>query len=104
MRCLPLPLLLVILLSACASSSPDMMGGQRHQVTLEGLDFVVFHKGSEAEVVRMGYLTRPQRAGVPALMARAAGQATGCVVIPGSMTTRIPGDSGVARFDLDCTA
>lgn len=80
-----------------------MFGGQRHEVTLEGLDFVVFHKDSEAEIVRMGYLTRPQRARVPALMARAAAEATGCRVIPDSMTTRLPGDTGVARFDLDCT-
>lgn len=89
-------------LSACATSSPDMLGGERHDISLDGLDFVVFHKGSEAEVVRMGYLRRPQRAAVPALMEHAAGQATGCAVIANSMTTRIPGDTGVARFDLDC--
>ncbi|MCF3974875.1 hypothetical protein [Paracoccus salsus] len=94
---------LVLLLSACASGSPDMLGAARHEVRVDGLDFVVFAKGSEAETVRMGYLTRPQRARVPAAMARATALATGCRVIPGSMTTRIPGDTGVARFDLDCS-
>lgn len=101
MRCLSfIPMLLLV--SACATSSPDMFGGDRHEISLDGLDFVVFRKETEAEVVRMGYLTRPQRAGVPALMARAAALATGCRVIPDSMVTRIPGDTGVARFDLDC--
>lgn len=95
-------MLSLLLLTGCASSSPDMFGGQRREVVVEAMNFVVFHKGSEAEVVRMGYLTRQQRNGVPALMARAAAQATGCAVIPDSMTTRIPGDTGVARFDLDC--
>ena len=37
----------------------------------EGLDFVVFRKGDRVEIVRMGYLSRPQRDGVPALMAEA---------------------------------
>lgn len=95
-------LLSLSFLAACATSSPDMLGGERHSITVDGIDFVVFHKANEAEVVRMGYLARSQRAQVPALMARAAGQATGCPVIANSMTTRIPGDTGVARFDLDC--
>ncbi|MDP5306180.1 hypothetical protein [Paracoccus spongiarum] len=95
-------LIFTLLLAACASQSPDMFGGERREVVVEGRDFVVFHKATEAEVVRMGYLGRAQRVDVPAQMAMAAAQATGCVVIPGSMTTRIPGDSGVARFDLDC--
>lgn len=101
MRCLSVVVMLI--LAACATSSPDMLGGARREVTVDGLDFVVFQKDAEAEVVRMGYLTRPQRARVPALMVRAAGLATGCRVIPDSMTTRIPGDTGVARVDLDCS-
>lgn len=96
-----LPVLLV--LAACgASPAPDMFGSVRSEVTRGGMEFVVFQQGSEVEVVRMGYLARPERARVPALMAEAAEVATGCSVIPNSISTRIPGDTGVARFALDC--
>lgn len=81
-----------------------MLGARRHELRVEGIGFVVFAREFEAEVVRMGYLPRARRGDVPALMAKAATEATGCVVIPNSMTTRIPGDTGVARFDLDCAA
>lgn len=94
--------LLLPLVGCGASPSPDMFGSVRSEVTRGGIDFVVFQDGSEVEVVRMGYLARPARARVPTLMAEAAEAATGCRVIPNSMTTRIPGDTGVARFTLDC--
>lgn len=90
-------------LTGCASPSPDMMGGVRHDTTVGGMNFVVFHKEAEAQVVRTGgYIPRKDRDRVPALMAQAAGQATGCAVIDNSMKTAMPGDTGVARFDLDC--
>lgn len=93
----------LLLLAACgASPAPDMFGSVRSEVSRGGLDFVVFQTGSEVEVVRMGYLSRAARARVPALMSEAAEAATGCRVIPNSMTTKIPGDTGVARFALDC--
>ena len=98
-----LPLIsLIAVLSGCATPSPDMMGAARHEISVGGMDFVVFHYGAEAEVVRMGYLTRRERDPVPQLMIRATEATTGCAVIPGSTTTKIPGDTGVARFDLDC--
>lgn len=93
---------LSLLLSACATSSPDMIGATRSEVSLDGVNFVVFHDGVEAEVVRMGYLSRSDRARIPELMSQAVAQASGCRVILDSMTTRLPGDTGVARFDLDC--
>jgi hypothetical protein len=96
-------LLPLLLLAACgASPAPQFFGATRHEVTLGGINFVVFQKDEAAEVVRLGYLTRAQRAPVPALMAAAAEQATGCRVIPGSMVTGLPGDTGEARFRLAC--
>jgi hypothetical protein len=35
-------------------------------------------------------------------MVQAAEAATGCAVIPGSMVTGLPGDTGEARFRLRC--
>lgn len=100
MRHLPIPLL--SLLAACASPAPGYMGATRHDITLDGISFAVFHRANDAEVIRLGYLTRKQRAKVPELMMRAAEQTTGCRAIPNSAVTRIPGDTGEARISLDC--
>ncbi len=89
-------------LAGCASPHFTMMDSDRHEITLSGIRFVVFHKDNEAEVLRMGYLRRRERDVVPELMAEAAARTTGCHVIPNSMSTRIPGDTGEAMFDLDC--
>lgn len=95
-------LALTLLLAACASPAPEFFGAVRHDITLEGVRFAVFHKGTDAEVIRLGYLTRSARAAVPALMERAVEQTTGCRVIPNSLRTRIPGDTAEARLSLRC--
>lgn len=95
-------LAIVALISACASPAPEMFGASRSEVSMDGIRFVVFHQGDRAEVIRMGYLSRPDRARVPALMAAAAERATGCRVRQGSVRTRLPGDTGEARMRLDC--
>lgn len=93
----------LLLLAACgASPAPEFFGAARHEITLSGIDFVVLHKGDRAEVVRMGYLTRAQRAPVPQLMIEAAEKTTGCRVVAGSVVTGLPGDTGEARMDLSC--
>ena len=95
--------LLVLTLAACgASPAPQYFGATRPEVTRGGIQLVVFHKGNEAEVVRLGYLTRAQRALVPQLMIEAIAEATSCQAIPGSIITGLPGDTGEARFDLKC--
>lgn len=96
------PLLPLLVLAACVSPAPDFFGATRQEVMRGGIRFVIYRSGAEVEVVRMGYLSRPARAAVPRLMAEAVEEATGCPVVPGSMTTKIPGDTGVARFDLNC--
>lgn len=93
---------LLACLAACASPAPEFFGTNRQELREGGIDFVVFWSASRAEVVRMGYLARAERPAVPALMIRAAERATGCRVIPGSVVTGLPGDTGEARFDLDC--
>ena len=95
-----LPLLL--LLAACASPAPGYFNATRHDITLQGIDFAVFHKDNSAEVIRLGYLTRRERDVVPELMVQAAEKTTGCRVIPNSLRSRIPGDTGEARVALRC--
>lgn len=94
--------LVLLLLCACASPSPAMLGAVRHEVRLQGIDFVVFHKDDRAEVVCTTFIARPSRREIPVLMARAAAQATGCEVIAFSGKALAPRDTGVVRFDLDC--
>lgn len=79
-----------------------MLGAARHDVRMQGIDFVVFQKDDRAEVVRTSFIARPSRREISTLMAQAAAQATGCEVIAFSGKTLAPGDTGVARFDLDC--
>ncbi|MCV2868367.1 hypothetical protein OEW28_06965 [Defluviimonas sp. WL0002] len=69
---------------------------------MEGIDFAVFRKGNRAEVVRLGYLGRSERDPVPRLMEQAIALTTGCKPAPGSKETGVPGDTGEARFTLDC--
>lgn len=101
-----LALSFLCILAACASPAPQFMGAARHEVTLDGIDFVVFVSGDRAEVIRMGYLGRAERARVPALMQRAAEQVSGCQVVGPlkgpARSPSLPGDSGEARFQLDC--
>lgn len=104
-----LRLVWLLLLGACgASPAPMFFGAIRHEVELSGYRFVVFEKSERAEVVRLGYLTPHQRHPVPALMIRAAEVTTGCRVLgPATGLWRspsLPGDTGEARFDLDCRA
>lgn len=90
------------LFAGCASPAPQFMGATRHDITLNGIPFVVFQKGDAAEVVRMSYLALPERAQVPALMLRAAEETTGCAVVPGSEVIGLPGDTGEMRLKLRC--
>lgn len=95
-------LVLLLLLCACATPSPRMMGASRHDIRLQGLNFAVFHKEDRAEVVRLDFVARPSVARIRPLMEQAAAQSTGCRVIPFSATSMAPRDTGVVAFDLDC--
>lgn len=96
-------IILILLLTACASPAPRFMGAERRDLVLDGIRFVVFSNPAEAEVIRMGYLTRKDRDKVPELMVQAAEIASGCRVIPNSLRSRLPGDTGEARVELDCS-
>lgn len=98
------PLLVFALVTACASPAPEFFGATRHEITLEGIRFVVLHKGNAAEVIRMGYLGRAERGQVAELMLRAVAETTGCRVLPGTVVTGLPGDTGEARMRLACPA
>jgi len=107
MRSIALILPAALLVAACgAQPSPVFFGAERHELVLDGIRFVVFRKQNHAEVIRLGYLSGPERDAVPALMERAAAQATGCAVAgPGRGMWSSPsliGDTGEATFQLSC--
>ena len=93
---------LMVLLVACESPAPQMFGAQKHEIVLGGIRFVVFEKAGRAEVLRMGYLRRPERAVVPELMIDAVERATGCRVQRDTVVTGLPGDTGEARMAISC--
>ena len=100
-------LILTLALAACgASPAPQFFGAERHDMTLEGIDFTVFLRGGQAEVIRHGYLSRAERDRVPALMLRAAETAAGCAVAGPARglwaSPSLPGDTGEARFRMSC--
>lgn len=99
--------LVLVLLAGCgASPAPQFLGAKRQEISLQGYDFAVFVKDDQAEVIRLGYLSKAERQPVPALMRAAAEQASGCKVTgPATGPFRspaLPGDTGEARFQLNC--
>ncbi|MBD9525691.1 MULTISPECIES: hypothetical protein [Paracoccus] len=97
-----LMILSLLILASCASPAPEYFGATRHDLEIDGIRFAVFVKESEAEVIRLGYLSRKDRARVPELMMQAASQASGCEAIANSLTSRIPGDTGEGKVSLRC--
>ncbi len=97
-------LVCLFFIAGCASPAPQYFGAVRHDVTLRGVSFAVFHHpgGAEAEVIRLGYLTRAQREAVTPLIYAAAEHATGCRGVANSLKSRIPGDTAEGRVALRC--
>ncbi len=91
-----------LFLSACASPAPQFFGAVRHDITLEGHQFVVYHKGDQAEIIRMGYVKREHRGSLLMLMQRAAEETTGCIVVAPVRGPALPGDTGEIRLRLRC--
>lgn len=89
---------LIALLAACASPSPPFFGAARHEVTVDGRRFTVFHDASRAQVIRHGYAPAAARAEIPAQMLRAVARATGCTPV----TDSFQGDSGERRGRIRC--
>ena len=92
-------LLCLMLLSACdASPAPKMIGATRVETQVEGRTFVVYQKGTLAEVVRLGWATMAEREGMREQMIQAAAQATGCK--PNAASAE--GDDGELKLRISC--
>jgi len=96
------PLLLSLMLAACASPDRTFWGAEAGRITLDGRDYAVYVDRDRArprvQVIRLGYARRGQHEAILAAMPRAAEAVSGCALVEGS----VQGDSGVMNARLDC--
>ena len=88
----------LVLLTACASPSPQFMSATRHDVVVDGRSFAVFRDANRVQVIRLGYASPADRRDIPAQMLHATALATGCTPVP----TSFQGDSGERRGRIRC--
>lgn len=93
-----LPLLVLPLLAACTAPAPDLGPDQIREVTVGGSRFRVYSTGQKAESYRLNPAGPSGTEAVLAQARQAMEQATGCHVVPGSLT----GDQSLQRAQLDC--
>ena len=93
-------LMLTLLLAACgAQPAPHMMtGATRYEARRDGRDYVVFVKGRDVEVIRLGYARRGEHQRIRARMIGLIPELTGCRLIEHSLQ----GDSGEMRGRISC--
>lgn len=95
---LPAVAALVLLLSACDSPSPAMMGIPPTYVTVDGAEFSVRRNGHRAEAIRTNPMPFPSIGAIVHRAGQAMEQATGCAVD----TDTLRGDQNVMRANLIC--
>ena len=89
----------LIFLAACgAQPTPAMFGAERFEATRDGRQYVLFLKDNQVEIIRLGYATRGEHAGIRAAMLALIPEVTGCALNAASAT----GDSGEIRARVRC--
>lgn len=100
----PIPALLAVLVVAClltgcgAQPHPTLWGGTQTKVSRDGRDFIVIHKGSLVEVIRLGWAAPGDHRAIRATMLALIPEVTGCKLLENS----IQGDSGEMRGRVRC--
>ena len=93
-----LPSVLVLLAACGASPAPEFFGANRTEVSRNGRDYVVFHKGNRVEIVRLGYARRGEHQEIRATMIALIPEVTGCRL----RESTLQGDSGEMRGSVTC--
>ncbi|MGR3618338.1 MAG: hypothetical protein ACU0AX_02470 [Roseovarius sp.] len=91
-------LLFPLLLAACDSPAPAMMGAEATQVSIDNTSFTVRVRGNRAEAIRLNTMAFPTIGEVYPNALAAMEQASGCTVIEDTLR----GDQAVMRADLAC--
>jgi len=89
---------LLLLVTACDSPAPAMMGETPRYVTVNGIDFSVRVRCRRVEAIRATTMPNPSIGRVYPRALQAMEQASGCRVLEDSLR----GDVAVMRADLDC--
>lgn len=89
----------LIFLAACgAQPAPTLWGGTRTDVARAGHQYVVYQKGNQVEIIRLGYARRGEHQQIRATMIDLIPEVTGCKLRESSLT----GDSGEMRGLVTC--
>ncbi|MBL4916122.1 hypothetical protein [Szabonella alba] len=92
-------LCLMLLLAACgAQPAPHMFGAERIETRRDGRDYVLFRKGNQVEIIRLGWAGRGEHQAIRATMAGLVPELTGCTLVPATLQ----GDSGEMRGRISC--
>ena len=91
-------LFLPVILAACASPAPAMMGAEATQVTIDTATFTVRIRGNRAEAIRTNMMAFPTIGQIYPRAREAMEQASGCQVVEDTLR----GDQAVMRADLTC--
>jgi hypothetical protein len=98
--------LVLFLLAACASPSPEFFGVPEQRVVVDGTNIAVFRKGSIAQAIRLDTAGWGDLPLMRARLLRAVEQATGCAPLPGTddPVHGVRNDPGVLTVRLECQA
>jgi len=97
-------LILCMMLSACASPSPQFFGAAEQRVVIDGTEIAVFQRGPVAQAIRLGAPNWRDAALMRARLFRAVEQATGCAPVVGSddPAQGVRNDPGVLTVRIAC--
>ncbi|MEE9454768.1 MAG: hypothetical protein V3V13_10350 [Paracoccaceae bacterium] len=89
---------LLITLMACSSPSLKFSGISPVQVAVEGSVFDVYSNGKEVQAIRVNFQVLPSMSTTIARAISAIESATGCKVVPSSIT----GDQALVKANITC--
>ena len=90
-----------MMLAGCgASPAPAFFGADRHEAQVEGRDYVLFQKGNQVEIIRLGWAGRGEHQAIRATMIDLIPALTGCKL----NERTLEGDSGEMSGRVTCPA
>jgi hypothetical protein len=98
MRVLCILISLLVLAACGAQPTPGLWGAERFDVNRDGRDYVLFKKGNQIEVIRLGWAKRGEHQAIRATMIDLILEVTGCQPVPSTLQ----GDSGEMRGRIRC--